>query len=81
MSPSTILYHLPHFCAQGEGGLFHGDSYKQRFFVLARVPHATVLIYYGERTMDEENILGAFCCARLKRVGGGMPPDFFDCIC
>ena len=26
---------------QGEGGLFHGDSYKQRFFVLARVPHAS----------------------------------------
>jgi hypothetical protein len=43
---------------QGEGGLFHSDAFKQRFFVLARVPHATVLIYYGERTMDEENILG-----------------------
>jgi hypothetical protein len=50
---------LSHLSPQGEGGLFHGDSYKQRFFVLARVPHATVLIYYGEKTMDEENILGA----------------------
>jgi len=82
---------------QGEGGLFHGDSYKQRFFVLARVPHASesarrrgagscpppsvarltptlrlfrppfaaaVLIYYGEKTMDEENILGAQAFAR-----------------
>lgn len=50
---------------QGEGGFFHGDSFKQRFFVLARVPHSTVLIYYGERTMDEENILGEWwSCGR-----------------
>lgn len=53
---------------QGEGGLFHSDAFKQRFFVLARVPHATVLIYYGEKTMDEENILGESQPVELSRL-------------
>lgn len=38
--------------------MFHNDTYKQRYFVLARVPHATVLIYYGQKCMDEDHILG-----------------------
>lgn len=57
---------------QGEGGLLHNDSFKQRFFVLARVPHATVLIYYGEKTMDEENILGYIDLRRVTAVREGQ---------
>ena len=48
----------PRCAPQGEGGIFHNDTYKQRYFVLARVPHATVLIYYGQKCMDEDHILG-----------------------
>ena len=48
------LHHIP----QGEGGVFHNDLFKQRYFVLARVPHATVLIYYAQKCMDEDSILG-----------------------
>ena len=54
--------------AQGEGGIFHNDTYKQRYFVLARVPHATVLIYYGQKCMDEDHILGYIDLRRYVRV-------------
>jgi hypothetical protein len=39
-----------------------------RYFVLARVPHATVLIYYGSKTMDEESILGYIDLRRVVNV-------------
>ena len=55
--------------------MFHNDTFKQRYFVLARVPHATVLIYYGEKCMDEDHILGyidlrrcVVCCTRWRCV-------------
>lgn len=60
--------------SQGEGGLFHGDTFKQRFFVLARVPHATVLIYYStvnlkdEMHMDEANIMGFIDLRKVQAV-------------
>lgn len=43
---------------QGEGGLFHGDAFKLRYFMLARVPHATLLIYYAQAHIDDAGILG-----------------------
>lgn len=40
----------------------HGETYKARWFVLARVPHGTVLIYYDRKSMDEANIVGFSTC-------------------
>jgi hypothetical protein len=62
-APSTPT-HTP----QGEGGIFHNDTFKQRYFVLARVPHATVLIYYGQKCMDEDHILGYIDLRRVTSV-------------
>jgi hypothetical protein len=63
---------------QGEGGIFHGDSFKQRYFVLARVPHATVLIYYGTKTMDEDNILGYIDLRSVTAVRESTRPVVVD---
>ena len=56
---------------QGEGGIMHGESFKNRWFVLARVPHATVLIYYDRKCMDEDHILGYIDMRRVSAVKEG----------
>ena len=56
---------------QGEGGIMHGEAFKNRWFVLARVPHATVLIYYDRKCMDEDHILGYIDMRRVSAVKEG----------
>ena len=48
--------------------MMHGETYKPRWFVLARVPHATVLIYYNRKCMDEDHILGYIDMRRVTAV-------------
>lgn len=48
--------------------MLHNDSFKLRYFVLARVPHATVLIYYAQKCMDEEHILGYIDLRKVTAV-------------
>jgi hypothetical protein len=49
----------------------HGETFKSRWFVLARVPHATVLIYYDRKCMDEDHILGYIDMRRVSAVKEG----------
>jgi hypothetical protein len=53
---------------QGEGGIFYNDTYKLRYFVLARVPHATVLIYYGRKCMDDDHIVNYIDLRKVTSV-------------
>jgi hypothetical protein len=48
--------------------MLHNDAFKLRYFVLARVPHATVLIYYAQKCMDEEHILGYIDLRKVTAV-------------
>jgi hypothetical protein len=48
--------------------VYHGATHKTRWFVLARVPHATVLIYYKYKCMDEDNILGYIDMRRVTSI-------------
>jgi hypothetical protein len=52
--------------------MLHGDSFKIRWFVLARVPHATVLIYYDRKCMDEDHILGYIDMRRVVAIREGV---------
>jgi len=63
---------------QGEGGLLHADTFKSRWFVLARVPHATVLIYYDRKCMDEDHILGYIDMRRVIAIRDGSKTVTFD---
>lgn len=63
---------------QGEGGLLHADTFKTRWFVLARVPQATVLIYYDRKCMDEEHILGYIDMRRVVAIREGTRSVAFD---
>lgn len=56
----------------------HGNSYKNRWFVLARVPHAVVLIYYDRKCMDEDNILGYIDMRRVISIRDAKRPVDFD---
>jgi hypothetical protein len=73
-SPASLSTHptsSPPFLSllvQGEGGLMHGETFKIRWFVLSRVPHATVLIYYDRKCMDEDHILGYIDMRRVVAV-------------
>ena len=51
--------------------MYHGASHKTRWFVLARVPHATVLIYYKYKCMDEDHILGYIDMRRVTQIKEG----------
>jgi hypothetical protein len=63
---------------QGEGGYLHADTFKTRWFVLARVPHATVLIYYDRKCMDEDHILGYIDMRRVIAIRESSKGVAFD---
>ena len=56
----------------------HGETYKARWFVLARVPHGTVLIYYDRKCMDEAHIVGFIDMRRVIAVREGSRTITFD---
>lgn len=56
----------------------HGDTFKSRWFVLARVPHATVLIYYDRKCMDEDHILGYIDMRRVIAIKEGTKSVLLD---
>jgi hypothetical protein len=69
---------LPPVSSQGEGGILHADTFKSRWFVLARVPHATVLIYYDRKCMDEDHILGFIDMRKVIAIRDGSKVVTFD---
>jgi hypothetical protein len=56
----------------------HNEMFKTRWFVLARVPHATVLIYYDRKCMDEDHILGYVDMRRVTAVREAVKPVVLD---
>jgi hypothetical protein len=56
----------------------HNEMFKTRWFVLARVPHATVLIYYDRKCMDEDHILGYVDMRRVTAVKEAVRPVVLD---
>ena len=56
----------------------HNETFKTRWFVLARVPHATVLIYYDRKCMDEDHILGYVDMRRVNMIREANRPVAVD---
>ena len=58
----------------------HGETYKARWFVLARVPHGTVLIYYDRKCMDEAHIVGFIDMRQVIAVQEGNRTITFNAL-